>query len=228
MGRKRQRIMVAVPMVVLLLIGGAGADATGGRQRHEVVPPAPAAAPTSPAALVIVPGRPGDQATVKRADEVAEVGARRYNSLDTWFVRMMIPHHTQALRMAALAPERTADDRVRALAARIQASQAPEILQMRAWLDTRGLELDPRGGHDHGTMRGMQTPEAMRRLAAARGRDFDRLFVTMMIEHHQGAIEMATDLLRVGIDVTVEEIATSVAAEQAVEINRMRELFPGW
>ena len=71
----------------------------------------------------------------------------------------------------------------------------------------------------------MQSPEAMRRLAAARGADFDRLFVQMMAEHHQGAVAMATDLLKVGADLTMSEFANSVATEQGVEITRMRELL---
>jgi uncharacterized protein (DUF305 family) len=129
--------------------------------------------------------------------------------------------------MAALAPERAADPRIRTLAERVRASQVPEVLRMRGWLDARHLDLDAdeRAGHDHGAMRGMQTPEAMRRLAAARGADFDRLFVDMMVEHHQGAIEMATNVLRVGVDTGVEEMATAIATEQTIEISRMRELF---
>jgi uncharacterized protein (DUF305 family) len=175
---------------------------------------------------VIVPGRPGESASVRPAEEVREGGVPRYNTSDAWFVRMMIPHHTQALEMAALAGERAADPRIRAMADRIRASQTPEIQVMRAWLAARRLSPDE-AGHDHGTMRGMQPPEALARLAAARGADFDRLFVTMMSAHHRGAVEMATTVLRSGQDLTIEELASSVAAEQAVEIDRMRELVTG-
>ena len=66
----------------------------------------------------------------------------------------------------------------------------------------------------------------MQRLADARGAEFDRLFVEMMVEHHEGAIEMSTNLLKVGLDLTIEELATGVAAEQAVEINRLLALLP--
>ena len=144
--------------------------------------------------------------------------------MDVWFVRMMIPHHAQALEMAELAPDRAADPDIRALADRIRASQGPEIGMMRGWLQNRGLSAEAEG-HDHGTMRGMQSPEAMRQLAAARGADFDRLFVRMMTEHHQGAIEMATNLLKVGADLTLNEFANSVATEQTVEIDRMRNVL---
>ncbi|MGR6319320.1 DUF305 domain-containing protein [Micromonospora soli] len=179
--------------------------------------------PTADAPPVIVPGRPGEPAVTRPAQEVRDASAPRYNSLDVWFVRMMIPHHQQAVEMAALAPDRTADPRVRAVADRIQAAQQPEIGVLRAWLAARGLPAEV-PGHDHGAMRGMQSPEAMRQLAAAHGAEFDRLFVQMMTEHHEGAVAMATDLLKVGVDQSMQEFANSVATEQAVEISRMREL----
>jgi len=98
---------------------------------------------------------------------------------------------------------------------------------MRGWLSARQLpENDPaHAGHDHGAMPGMQTPEAMRRLASARGAEFDRLFVAMMSAHHQGAIDMAVSVLKSGQDQQVESLATGIAAEQAAEINRMRQLL---
>lgn len=179
----------------------------------------------STAMPVIVPGRPGESARVTPGDQVDPV-PQRHNSLDVWFVRMMIPHHTQALQMVALAPERAGRAEVRALADRVRASQIPEIQLLRGWLAARHLDPDePTAGHEHESMPGMQSAAAMRRLAEARGEAFDRLFVDMMTVHHQGAITMATDLLKVGIDPTVHQFATSVAVEQAVEIDRMRTLL---
>jgi uncharacterized protein (DUF305 family) len=137
---------------------------------------------------------------------------------------MMIPHHAQALEMAALAPTRTDNPQIRAVAARIRVSQEPEIGVMRAWLQARDLPPDV-PGHDHGAMPGMQSPEEIQRLAAARGAEFDRLFVQMMTDHHQGSVEMATNLLKVGVDPSLSELANNVATEQSVEINRMRELI---
>jgi uncharacterized protein (DUF305 family) len=134
----------------------------------------------------------------------------------------MIPHHAQAVEMAALAPTRAGNRQIRGLAERIAVAQPGEITQMRAWLSARGLK-EELSTHDHGTMRGMQSPAKMRALAAARGDSFDRLFVTMMSEHHQGAIDMATDLLKVGKDLQVEKLATAIAVEQSVEIDRMRD-----
>ncbi|MER7459576.1 DUF305 domain-containing protein [Micromonospora sp. NPDC126480] len=190
-------------------------------------PPAPRAATPSSSSdgpSVIVPGRPGESAQVRPAEEVRGTASPAHNSMDAWYVRMMIPHHEQALAMAALAPERAADPKVKALADRIRAAQAPEIGVLRAWLQARKLSADV-AGHDHGTMRGMQSPEAMRRLADTRGAEFDRLFVQMMSDHHAGAVEMSSNLLKVGAEPMLQEFANSVAVEQNVEIARMRELL---
>ncbi|MEU4569238.1 DUF305 domain-containing protein [Micromonospora sp. NPDC023956] len=197
-------------------------------------PPAPAAAPVArptgqPAPdgpPVVVPGRPGEPAVTRAGSEVRRDVSPGHNDADVRFVRAMIPHHTQALEMAALAGQRAGDPAVRALAERIRASQGPEVGMLRGWLATRGLPAEETGhGHGDGTMRGMQSPEAVRRLAAARGADFDRLFVSMMTDHHRGAVAMATDLIRVGADLTLSEFATAVAVEQNVEIDRMRTLL---
>ncbi|SCF10946.1 Uncharacterized conserved protein, DUF305 family [Micromonospora coriariae] len=218
-------LALVLPLVVLVLVRAGGDPGTGDAQ--PVSAPAtstPAASPVPTDLTVIVPGRPGESASTRPAHEVRDAGPAPHNSLDVMFVRMMIPHHAQALEMAELAPDRAADPDIRALAERIRASQGPEMGMMRGWLQTRGLSPEA-PGHDHGTMRGMQSPEAMRQLAAARGADFDRLFVRMMTEHHQGAIAMATDLLTVGSDLTLSEFANSVATEQTVEIDRMREVL---
>lgn len=177
------------------------------------------------AAPVIIPGGPGESARVVPGDQVDPVPTR-HNSMDVWFVRMMIPHHAQALQMADLAPQRAGDPQVRALADRIHSSQLPEIQALRGWLQARRLEpVDALGGHDHANMPGMQSEAALHRLAQARGTEFDRMFVEMMTAHHRGAVTMATDILRVGIDDTVREFANSIAVEQGVEIDRMRELL---
>ncbi|MFG1866463.1 DUF305 domain-containing protein [Micromonospora arborensis] len=222
-------LALVLPLVAFIVIRSGG-DASTGAARSATAPatPAPATTPTvSPVPTdltVIAPGRPGESPSTRAAHEVRDAGPAPHNSMDVWFVRMMIPHHAQALAMAELAPDRAADPDVRALADRIRASQGPEMGMMRGWLQTRGLPAEVQG-HDHGTMRGMQSPEAMRQLAAVRGADFDRLFVQMMTAHHEGAIELATNLLTVGSDLTLNEFANSVATEQTVEIQRMREVL---
>ncbi len=176
---------------------------------------------------VIVPGRPGESASVVPSDQIAAPDGSRYNSLDAWFVRMMIEHHQQAVEMAALAPSRARSPQVRAIAERIRAAQGPEIAVLRAWLKARrlGESGDEGAEHDHGTMRGMASPQALRALTSATGAAFDRMFVDLMSAHHQGAIDMSSDVLKVGADERIQELATNIAAEQQAEIARMQELL---
>jgi uncharacterized protein (DUF305 family) len=105
----------------------------------------------------------------------------------------------------------------------MQAAQAPEIKWLQQWLQSRKLPAaDP--GHDHSTMPGMQTPADLTALAAARGADFDRKFVTMMTAHHKGALRMAGDVLAGGTDQVLHETANEMAVEQGSEIRRMEQL----
>lgn len=174
---------------------------------------------------VIMPGRPGEPARIGSSDWVRAPDGKAYTAADVWFVRMMIPHHEQAVEMASLAAQRAHNRQIASLAGRIQAAQRPEILQLRSWLTARGLgETGDDGTHDHTTMPGMQSPEAMRALAAAGGEQFDRMFVAMMTAHHQGAIDMAGLRLRAEEDVMIERMANEIAFEQAVEIDRMRDM----
>jgi uncharacterized protein (DUF305 family) len=212
-------LLVTVAVVALVATGGPDPGGSTGA-------PDPAASATGPS--VIVPGRPGEPARTVAPDDVKAPDGTTYGPLDAAFIRMMIPHHVQAVEMAALAPTRSANPQILAIAGRIKAAQVPEIAQLRAWLRARGLKED--GGadaHRHLTMRGMQTPDAMRALAAATGDTFDRTFVAMMSDHHQGAIDMAQDILIVVRDGQVEEIATAIATEQAIEIARMRDALGG-
>ncbi|MEU8315495.1 MULTISPECIES: DUF305 domain-containing protein [unclassified Micromonospora] len=229
MTSRQARVWVGVTALVTLVV--AGAFALAGREDTRTpeaaattAVAAPSASAAVPAPPVVVPGRPGEPAATRPAEQVRGATTPRWNSLDVWYVRMMIPHHQQALEMAALAPERAADARIRAVAMRIRAAQGPEVGLLRAWLSERDLPADV-PGHDHGSMRGMQSAEAMRRLGDARGAAFDRLFVRMMSDHHRGAIVMSTDLLKVGVDQPMQEFATAVAVEQSAEITRMRALL---
>ncbi len=177
-----------------------------------------------PGVRVVVPGRPGEQAAVSSGNQVKAPPRDSYSATDTWFVSMMIPHHRQAIDMASLAADRAHRPQIAAIAARMKAAQLPEILQFEAWLGARGL-AETADSHDHSTMPGMQTPEAMRALANARGEQFDRMFVDMMSAHHRGAIEMAELRLRAGGDLMVEKMAGAIAFEQSVEIDRMRDIL---
>jgi uncharacterized protein (DUF305 family) len=146
----------------------------------------------------------------------------------------MIPHHHQALVMSRLAPERTNNPEILDLAARIDGSQADEIAFMQEWLSERGEETpDPSAHHamhTHHDMAGMATPEQMAQLAASKSTDFDRLFLQLMIPHHDGAIKMVEDLLEqpgAAYDPILYEFTSDITNDQAVEIERMNALLVG-
>ncbi|BCJ64653.1 DUF305 domain-containing protein [Polymorphospora rubra] len=195
--------------------------------------PRPAARPSPPVPLdlpglpdatapVLMPGRPGEPAGRAPANEVSPLAAPSYNNADVRFVAMMIPHHEQALVMARLVADRGDNAGLRSIAERILAAQEPEIKTLETWLSDRGLGRDGGGRHQH-SMSGMQSAEALSRLTAARGAEFDRMFVDMMAEHHQGAIDMAGEVLVLGEDNIINELASGVVVEQKAEIVRMRE-----
>ena len=174
---------------------------------------------------VLVPGSPGEEPAVVAPGEQGSLpNADVYSDEDVEFVTAMVPHHAQALEMAELAPDRAQDRRVKIMADRIAAGQGPEIAGMQAWLADHGLPeaaTDADHGHD---MQGMVTGEQMTQLLAADGEQFDRLFLTRMIAHHEGALEMANRLGQ-GTHPLVMDMAKDVAATQSVEIARMQEVL---
>lgn len=193
-------------------------------------PEASGPAPRPDGVTTIQPGLPGEPARTGAA-EVPEVEA---NHADVAFMQMMLPHHAQAIEMAALAERHAVDPRVRRLAGRIKAAQGPEITFMAAWLERQGVEVptaadDPgefdHAAHGHGTMPGMLTDAQMQRLRDARGRAFDRLFLRHMIGHHAGAVEMAAVVAEEGSDLTVAEVAADVSVTQSTEIALMRQML---
>jgi uncharacterized protein (DUF305 family) len=183
---------------------------------------------------VIAPGRPGEDAATLSAEEAAKARPDDTPNLaDIGYVTRMIAHHQQALDMAGLAAGRAEAAKVKSLAARIKAAQGPEIATMQAWLDANAGS-DHSAHHSHGAdsgdamadggMPGMATDRQLAALRTARGTAFDRLFLTLMITHHQGAVTMATGVLSAGHNVQVEEWANEVIAQQTSEIARMRAL----
>jgi uncharacterized protein (DUF305 family) len=171
------------------------------------------------------------------ARAAADTGRTGYSAADVAFMQGMIGHHAQALTMTALVPTRGGRDDIRLLAERIRASQVSEIAQMRQWLLARG-EAAPAAdephpmagmhGADHARMPGMATEEEMARLAAASGAEFDRLFLELMIRHHEGALTMVADLFATngaGQEPELFRLASDVDADQRAEIARMRRLL---
>jgi uncharacterized protein (DUF305 family) len=174
---------------------------------------------------VVAPGRPGEPARTLSAEEaVKAAGNDTPNSADFHYARMMIEHHEQALVLTALVPARADSLSVERLAKRISASQKPEIAAMEGWLEHNGGE-GRKETHDHSAMPGMATDQQIEQLRTARGTTFDKLFLELMITHHQGAVTMATEALADGNNVLVEEMANDVVAQQTVEIDRMRGLM---
>ncbi|MFV2018223.1 DUF305 domain-containing protein [Micromonospora sp. LOL_023] len=220
----RRRLAAAIGITVVVALVATVVHLSGSTTDDSATGPG-ATGPTTAGAgsdpPVILPGRPGEESEIRPGSQVA-IDPPQYNSLDTWYVQMMIPHHTQAVQLATLAVTRTDSPGIRAFADRIRSGQSAEIDVLRNWLRERDL---PAGDHDHQTMPGMQTEQAARALAATRGTEFDRRFVEMMSEHHQGAVDMSTRVLIGGSDLTIEELATAIAAEQAIEIDRMRDLI---
>ncbi|MDA0632801.1 DUF305 domain-containing protein [Nonomuraea sp. MCN248] len=186
--------------------------------------PAPRADSTAP---VIAPGKPGEEARTLAPDEaVSAVPQATANAADIAYVQDMIVHHQQALDMAILAPSRAESAKLKSLASRIKDSQGPEIQWMRTWLQQQGQRLpDHHGAHEG--MAGMATPEEMEQLKAASGQAFDQLFLKLMIKHHEGAIEMSTEVLKNGSHLRIEELANDVGVTQLSEIRRMREMQAG-
>nr|WP_030709022.1 DUF305 domain-containing protein [Streptomyces sp. NRRL F-2580] len=178
-------------------------------------------------AVVVAPGRPGEKARTLTPEQAAKAKPDDSpNAADRAYVQRMIEHHRQALTMSALAPERAAADGVRRLAERISAAQRPEIGAMEKWLTVHPAPPGGSGGHahDHAAMPGMATEQQLKELTGARGAEFDRLFLTLMSAHHEGALKMAGEVLAAGNNVAVEEMATEVVATQSTEIHRMRAM----
>jgi uncharacterized protein (DUF305 family) len=183
--------------------------------------------PNPEAAPAIVPGRPGEPASTLAPGQANPLPPNRPNAADIRYVRDMIVHHQQAIVMSRLAPERAARDNVKRLADRLAGSQRPEIDMMNTWL--RGHDqptVDPEHA-EHGShaMVGLATPAQLDALRAARGPDFDRLYLQLMITHHEGALTMAREVQTAGMDVRVQEMADDVVATQSDEINTMRGLL---
>ena len=161
----------------------------------------------------------------------------RFTPADARFMTGMIGHHAQALVMSRMAPTHGASPSIQTLAGRIINAQQDEIGLMQQWLRERGQpvpEVHIEGtnlmihGGDHGLMPGMLTPEQIKQLDQARGADFDRLFLTFMIQHHRGAVSMVHELFAspgAGQDDVAFKLASDVQVDQITEIDRMEKML---
>ena len=165
-----------------------------------------------------------------------------FTEADVKFMRGMIAHHAQALIMSRLAPENNASSQIQTLAARIINAQKDEIATMQRWLKDRnqpvpqyeidGLELrvniNGEPWNMFRKMRGVLSQEQLQRLAAAEGREFDRLFLKQMIEHHAGAVHMVDNLFSTDGAAQDDEafrLASSIQVDQKTEIERMQMML---
>jgi uncharacterized protein (DUF305 family) len=192
--------------------------------------------PPPPPPPIVQPGAPGESSKVITAAEASDLAAIQYTEADVRFMQGMISHHAQALEMTALLATRTERDVMRQLAKRIELSQEDEIRMMQDWLRARGqavTAVDAHHAHGAHLMPGMLTPEEMSRLEQAKGMEFDRLFLDLMIKHHRGAITMVQELLAqqgAAQDSQLFAFTSDITADQTMEIDRMdvmlAELIP--
>lgn len=217
---RNQRKWMAIPVAsVALVIGACGASARSSQ-------------------VVTRTGAPMSPAEVAKADG----GHSPYTRADVTFMSGMIGHHAQAVLMASWAPTHGASESLCILAARIDVAQRDEIQFMQRWLRDRNEIVPdadptkPMAGHDVSSMPGMEmglapgmlTPEQMKQLDAARGVEFERLFLTFMIQHHTGALTMVNTLFGsqgAGNELYVFRFASDVEADQTTEIDRMQKML---
>lgn len=154
-----------------------------------------------------------------------------HNKADVAFATDMIPHHAQAIEMADMAATQATNSTVKSLAVAIKKAQDPEITEMSGWLKTWGQPVPSAsmsggmGGMNMGSGTGMMSATDMAALAHATGATFDRMWVTMMITHHQGAVSMATTELSNGSNHDAKTLARSIVSSQNAQIQQMKNLL---
>ena len=175
-------------------------------------------------------------ASAPASSPATDSARQSYTAADVRFMSNMIGHHAQAIQMARWAGTHDASSQLKILAGRIINAQRDEITLMQQWLRERQQpvpEVSETGmmmGHaGHAMlMPGMLTEEQMAQLDQARGKEFDRLFLTFMIKHHQGAVSMVKELFSsygAALDDTVFKLASDVSADQTTEIDRMQQML---
>lgn len=214
--------LVRFPMILLAAVAIAACGA--GRMAG----PPPAAGPSDLSAAEI-------EAIYRARTDSART---RFTAADVRFMTGMVHHHAQAITMAGLAPTHGASPSIRTLAARIINAQRDEIALMQAWLRDRGQPVpevhsadapSPTHGAEHAVhMPGMLTADQLAQLEQASGAAFDRLFLTLMIQHHRGAVTMVHELFATdgaGQDEAIFKFASDVQVDQATEVARMERML---
>jgi uncharacterized protein (DUF305 family) len=211
-----------------------------------------AVAPAQQSAPIVQPGAPGQPSQIL-SESTVRIPPKAPLPADIEFMQGMIMHHSQAVDMVALLRTRGKSPALKAFGEKISISQTDEIGFMKRWLESRGLPTTMQMDHSHmsgGDMKGMDmkgmdmkmdmnmnmnmlmpgmlTPEQMKALAAARGAQFDKLFLSGMIQHHGGALTMVDDLFKTsgaGQDPVLFDFATDIDNTQSAEIKIMRAML---
>jgi len=195
----------------------------------------------APSPVVVQPGAPGEPTRTLPPSTRATLPPR--STADVQFMQGMIMHHAQAIEMTALIESHTEDKDLRSLGSRISSSQSDEIKFMKRWLTARGELVSPpmpemagrhtpmdMSAHSMPLMPGMLTPKQMEALKKAKGKEFHHLFLTGMIQHHNGALIMVKDLFDTagaGQDAELFNFATDVDSGQRAEIRIMQTMLRG-
>ena len=184
------------------------------------------------AALALFAVRPSpanaQQHSMAGMDHIVIPEGALYTVADVKFMQGMIAHHAQAIYMSRMADAHGANPRLLKLANKIDQSQVAEIRIMQQWLRSNGQTAPDTSSWRTMQMAGMLTEEQMKTLDAAKGVDFDRAFLTYMIQHHEGALQMVKDLFatpRAGQEVDVNVFANDVVTVQTAEIGAMRQML---
>jgi uncharacterized protein (DUF305 family) len=212
-----------LPLVlVAAVLAGCSGDASETQTAGETAP------------NIVQPGAPGQPSRTLSPAELEAIETPEHTKADVEFVQGMIHHHAQALWMTDLAAKRSTWNDLRQLALRMDVSQQAEIEQMQTWLKVRGEpapELHRLHGHAHGIglrpMPGMLDRDQVGQLRGAKGKQFDRLFLRFMIQHHRGAVQMVNDLYAGdgGLESEVDALARHIDSDQLIEIGRMQQLL---
>lgn len=178
---------------------------------------------------LLLAGCGNDDSNDAATDTANETGASiaEFNDADVEFAQQMIPHHAQAVDMAQMVPDQGVSPELVELAGAVEAAQQPEIDQMTAMLERWGEAVPPTDLGEHGSMamEGMMSMEDMDALAAMTGPEFDQMWLTMMIEHHEGAIAMAETELAEGSDEEARMLAQDIIDAQRAEIRQMEQML---
>ncbi|GBL03518.1 DUF305 domain-containing protein [Glaciecola sp. KUL10] len=179
---------------------------------------------------IIQPGAPGQAPKALSADDAINLAATTFTRDDVMFMQNMIPHHGQAVEMALLVDDRTNNEEIIDIAGRIKKSQADEIAFMGRWLEERGqsVEITDHSMHMNHSEMGMASMAQMDALEAAEGVEFDRIFLELMIPHHEGAVKMVDDLLDKSgsaYDPVLYDFLNDIISDQNAEITRMDGLL---